>query len=173
MLNFLSIQRSDDGWVFTWDGVGVDHRVVLWGQELEVTGTGTYTYSSSLYCSYTVAPPLEVVPVAGGALTVSEDNKPFLYLQWYRVDCDHYDIEYYDGGGWVNQGGIPDDPDTWIFSIITPVLEDVTETQWWVTAVSSIQRESEPLAFTYFVVRPPNVPSLPTLDCIGGDLLVN
>ena len=173
MINFTSIQLIDDLWVYTWATGPGEVRVVLWGVEIDRTSDTSYTYEESLYNSATIAPPLEVVSASLGELAISEYNRPYLVLQWYRVaGAAYYEIEYWNGTSWDPQGSVPDDPDTFIFLVTTPVLEDMTETQWRVVAVADTKRESDPLTIIYFATRPPNVPSLPELSCDGGLLTV-
>lgn len=170
MINFTTIQSIDGAWKYTWaDGLGAV-RVVLWGGLLAATSDNSYTYNSALYNTGTMPPPVEVV--LSGELAISEQNLCFINLQWYRVVCSYYEVEYWKSPDWISQGSIPDDPGIDIVSFSTPLLDDQKETRWRVTAIADTKRESDPLEFLYAVVRPPNPPSLPTLACSGGVLSV-
>jgi hypothetical protein len=171
MIPFTAIEYADGMWTYSWaTGLG-EVRVVLWGVELATTTESSYTYTSALYNSDTLAPPIEVV-LAGTTLALSEQNLCFLQLQWYREECDHYDVEYYNGTSWVSQGSIADDATVFIFTYSTPLLVDMAESRWRVTAVAATKRESSPLVFQYMIVRPPNPPAMPTVTCDGGTLSV-
>lgn len=179
MVQFTAITESEGSWTYEWaSGLG-EVRVVLWGEELATTTENSYTYTSEMYNSPTLAPPVEVV--LAGELAQSEHNRCYLSLQWYRngfvlvgSEIHHYEVEYYNGTTWVSRGSVVDNPDTHIIVFNTPVLPDMVEALWRVTAVSVTDRESDvPLEFSYMVVRPPTPPALPTLACVGGTLTIS
>lgn len=194
---FTSVTLVDGVWNFAWAYVGTV-RVVLWGVLLAEQTGNTFTYpASSLYASNTTAPPIEVVAsAAGGDLlwsdgepllwvdgaglslvetggeTTSERNKPYLVLQWYRVPCHHYRVEFLNGSTWTFSSTVSDNSDIYIQTFTTPLLPDVTMAQWRVIAVDDNKRESDPVVFTNLVVRPPDVPANPALGCSSSVLTV-
>jgi len=171
MIAITSISRDGGAWLYAWSAGGASVRVVLWGVTLATTTESSFTYTSAMHNHPTIAPPIEIVLEADEAL--SERNICYITLQWYRVECDHYEVEYYDDGSWYSWGSVPDDSETEIISVATPLLPDQTETRWRVTAVAATKRESDPLEFAFAVVRPPNAPSMPTLSCDAGTLPVS
>lgn len=169
---FTTVELVDGSWVFTW-AVGTGPvRVVLWGNIIDTTTDNTYSYGShKLYATDTVAPPLEVWPA--GVTAISERNKPYVVLQWYRVECRHYLIEYYDGTDWVYFGTVLDSPDVPVVTFTTPLLPDGELTQWQVRAVDDNKRQSDPVTFHRVIGRPPDVPAIPVLTCAAGTLTVH
>lgn len=167
---FTGVTYADGSWTYTWaSGLGTV-RVVLWGTLLTTTTGNTYTYTSALYASAEDAPPVEVV--LDGELAVSEYNASYLILQWYRVECAYYQVQFKVGSTWTDAGSIHDDPLIWIYTHITPLLEDQTVAVWRVVAFDENQRECDPLAYEYKIVRPPNPPTGAAVSCSGGTLTV-
>lgn len=170
MVNYTSVQRINGAWHYEWAPALGTVRIVLWGYLLEATDDNEYTYSSALYDSRTLAPPVEVV--LDGEEALSEKNLCFLTLQWHRVECRHYEVEYKDGADWVSVGTITDDSLISIQTYRTPLLLDQTLTQWRVIARDEDKREGEPLPFELVIVRPPDQPSIPELSCESGTLTI-
>jgi hypothetical protein len=167
---FTQVVYEEGVWTYTWaSGLGLV-RVVLWGELLATTEDNAYTYTAALYLSNTDAPPIEVV--FDGGLAISERNACYLVLQWYRVDCDQYEVEFKVGENWRNAGSILDDSLITLYTHITPLLEDQVIAEWRVTAVDGNKRESIPLDYSYKIVRPPNPPVWDDASCIGGTLTV-
>ena len=171
-ISFTAVTKNIDGsWTYTWAaGLGTV-RVVLWGHLLATTDDTEYTYTPPLHNSATIAPPVEVV--LDGELACSEANVCFLRLQWYRVACRRYDIEYKDGASWVLVTSVADDPLIYVQTFETPLLPDQVLSEWRVTAIDDDKREGTPLAFGWYVVRPPDPPSVPDLACVLGTLTVS
>lgn len=172
---FTSVSFEDGAWTYTWDADSGDgpFRVVLWGVLLDVIDENSFTYSSVMFNSDTDAPPVEVV--AEGELAVSERNRCYLILQWHRVDCDRYDVEYRQGESgstWSGAVSIQDDPLMEIRTYITELLEDQETIEWRVIAIDENKREGEPLNYSWKIVRPPNPPTDIELSCVGGTLTV-
>lgn len=168
---FISVVLTGGSWVFTWATGTGPVRVVLWGKVIDTTTDNEYTYpASSQHATPTVAPPLEVWP--SGVPAVSERNKPYVVLQWYRVACRSYTVEYYDGSAWVFVNTVVDSVDIPLQTFVTPILPDEAGTQWRVTAVDDNRRRSDPVTFHQSIGRPPDVPALPQLACTGGTLTV-
>lgn len=91
------------------------------------------------------------------ALTISEINKPYLLLQWYRVENARvYEIRKWDGSEWVRYA-ILEENGSWVYSLETGNLEDETLHQFRVVAIDLLEQESDPLEFRAFVVRPPTL----------------
>lgn len=170
-INFSSVALVDGAWLFTWDAVGLT-RLVVWGTVLEEGYSArTYSYAGSLYSTPTVPPPLEVM--VGNAKAPSEVNECVIVLQWYgSAGAVRYDIERYNGSAWVPWSSVPHADDTWLYTVGTPVLDDQELTQWRVVAVDENLRESDPLSYAHFVVRPPDVPAAPEVSCAAGTLTV-
>lgn len=168
---FTSVTLIDGVWKFTWAGGLGTVRVVLWGILVEETDESSYDYpASALHASQTTAPPLEVV--LAGEEAVSERNLPYIVLQWYRVDCSHYVIEYKDGSDWVFHSTISDSDLVHIQTYTTQVLDDQTTTRWRVTAVDVNKRESNPVTFAVLIIRPPDVPRGLSVSCVAGVVTV-
>jgi len=195
---FTEVTLIDGIWRFTWgSGAGLV-RLVLWGVLLAETTDNEFLYpASSLHASLVTAPPIEAVladdngellwddeePLVwdddevlllsiSGETALSERNLPFLVLQWYRVTCHHYVIEYRNGSDWIFHSTVNDDVRVHIQTFTTPLLADQTESRWRVVALDDNKRESDPVDFRAMVVRPPNVPVGITLACTGGTLTV-
>ena len=118
MIPFSTITLSaDGGWYFTWASGHGTVDLVLWGQVIETTSGTEYTHDGA-YSDPNTPPPLEVIPTG----TVSEGayNIPHMVLQWYRVECNYYDIERWAGSEWVSEGTILDDPLITTQTFITP-----------------------------------------------------
>ncbi len=194
---FTNVYILDGVWHYVWPtGLGAV-RVVLWGGTLAETSDNEFTYAaSSLYASLRDAPPIEVVLVVDdfvwddgealvwadsvalvfgdgiGDLALSEVNQPYRVLQWYRVPCSHYVIEFKNGAVWTFHSTLPDNVSIFMQTFTTPLLPDQTETLWRVTAVDANKRKSDAIGYRSMVVRPPNPPRGDVLSCTAGVLSV-
>lgn len=159
-LPFTSITKRDDGvWVFTWDDTGADYyRVVYRGHfitKVGAVGNPSTTYIHEMPGSSPYPPHIEVVEKGKKALT--EQNVPFLRIQWIRVhDAVAYRIDKWNGAAWAKDQTVAQNDNAFVYSIDTPILDDVTEYQYRVRAMDLLEQFSTALEFTIFVVRPPN-----------------
>jgi len=172
---YTDVSYSDGFWVFRFAPVLYRLRAVAWGREMAVLEAGAEEYAypeSSVYSSVTIAPPIEIVPV--DMLAVSEQNRPFMVIQWYPVaGAHHYLVEYNSGSDWENHETVYENNTTGLHAVVTPILDDQTEAEWRVIAVDSNKRESYPMEAHRLVVRPPNPPGVLDLDCVDGVLTLD
>lgn len=171
MIAFDEVTLENGVWYFRWSYVGAV-RVVLWGVLLEETSEQEFAYTAGrLHSSVTIAPPIEVIEA--GEQAPSERNLPYMILQWYRIECHHYIIEYKPAATWLPFSTLPDISSVFIKTLITPLLPDQAEARWRVTALDENRRESTPVQFYAKIVRPPDVPSGIELACVAGTLTVD
>lgn len=165
-----SIEKNDDGWTFEWsDSVGVVF-VILDGELLTETSSNTYTYPTT--GSYSdEPPPIEISTEKYESK--SSRNLPYLLLQWHRVDCEKYLIEFLQGSSWISFDVLPNDNAVEVFSYRTPLLVDQKQADWRITPIDSDKREGDPLQFRRFVVRPPDIPTDLEYGCSGGTFTVS
>ncbi len=170
MIPFSGIAYNDGVWTFTWAPAMGTVRVILWGKLLLETTDNEFEYNSALYNNPIEAPPVEVV--LDGELALSEDNICYLILQWHRVECRSYEIEYKKNSTWRSMGSVQDDSLITVQTYMTELLYDQEISEWRITAVDENKREGDPLNYSWFVVRPPNPPTGIELSCVGGTLTV-
>lgn len=157
-------------WVFTWPGALGAVRLILNGTILAETEETEYTYTGPGYEA--APPPIELVPA--GQWAMSEENQPFMTLQWYRTECDRYVVEErIDGGEWEAVGTVPNRHGGWVFSYTTQTLVDGVVYEWRVVPINEDLRSGDPLGFLVPVVCPPVFAGVTTVACIGGMLAIS
>lgn len=148
-------------WQFTWTNTSAAYyRIVLNGVQIDEvqpgTGSTQYLYSKNGYEVY--PPPLEIMEAT--EVAPSENNQPFLVMQWYGEgpeNVDHYIVYELLSSQWVQRSFV-NETGEFIYSCTTPILADETTFQYKVVAVGDIQQESTELDFVINVIRPPISP---------------
>lgn len=154
------VLNLDGSWTFAWPDEGAAfYRIVLAGQELDRTTELTWTGQDRSDSNY--PPPVEIAYEE--QQTLSEQFKPYLLLQWYRVECTEYRIQRFDNPNWVTINTIQQNGN-WVYSHLALSLEDGTTYEYRVVAVDEVGDESTPRGYRRKVVCPPPPPD--------GDVLV-
>lgn len=169
-LPITSIVRNSDGtWTFAWTAtLATYYRVVLFGQQLAVVTSPTYTtVGISIGQSYPkFPPPVEVVEQV--LLALSETYQPSIYVQWYGTPgVSYYELQAFVGGVWTKIQRFSESGQ-WIYTWQSPVLSDETTYQYRVVAVDSLGNQSTPRLYTINMVRLPDSPDKTTAITYTG-----
>jgi hypothetical protein len=93
------------------------------------------------------------VPIADWADT--EDNKPYVVLQWYgSTDAVVYVVELFANAVWNNQGTIKNEGQ-FLFKFTSAILGDATEPLFRVSAVNELMQTSTPVEIVKKVITCP------------------
>jgi hypothetical protein len=156
-LAILSVEKNEQQqWVFTWSDSGAaSYRLVLNGNLIDTTEDLEYTFALPGYDSY--PPPLEVVD--DGDLAMSEKNRPFLVMQWYRSEgATYYEVQENVSGTWTRRAVITDlGALQWVYTMRTPTLDDQTDYSFRVVAIGTVGDSDGDLNFNATIVRPPTL----------------
>lgn len=163
MITIQSIAvTSAKQWQFTWTNTSAAYyRIVLNGVQIDevqpdISGTTTYTSNQVGYEVY--PPPLEIMEAT--EVAPSENNQPFLSMQWYGEGVgvvDHYLVYEFVASQWIQRAYI-NEVGSFIYTCTTPVLADEVAFTYKVVAVGIVQQQSTELDFTINVIRPPDSP---------------
>lgn len=156
MIQFTSIVRNGDGsWQFTWTPTLADeYRIIHNGVEIDTTQDPTY--KASIVGFDTEPPALEVVEDL--ELAPSEENKPFIVLQWWPVRiANHYEVQRYTGGQWRRHKIVQENPNIAVYTLKSKIHADNEICQYRVLSHDTIEQVSDELPFTALIVTPPVV----------------
>jgi hypothetical protein len=169
------VQNADKSWTFTWQPLAntTTYRVVLWGIQLALTTSTSYTWTGFEYKDF--PPPLEIMSEDAGTLALTEIFQPYLVMQWYGETCSYYQVEQYLSASslWnpirqVTESGV------WMYTYQTPTLLDETLYQFQVVAVDFYGNRSTPRLYTRYVVTTPFPPdSEVTLSYAAGNVVIS
>ena len=165
MLSIVSIERTSKGsWIFIWVGTG-PFEIWLDGILIEETSELEYEFLQSGYPVF--PPPLEIVE----ADSESEDNPPFLIIQWRGNQyASAYLVEQYVDGEWVERKFLTE-VKAGYYQVQTGPLADQELSQWRVRAVDAYGNYGPPLELSKEITRNPPQPSV-IIDFASGKVTV-
>lgn len=155
MITFTTITKKGNGtWEFNWITTGADYyRVVLDGVLLDSPIAPPYTCKLSGWNDE--PPPIELVE--SDDLAESEENLPYLLIQWWpEREAYYYEVQQYVNSSWTNRNRIMENGSAF-YSVRTRVMEDEEVTEWRVIAFNRIDVASDPINYTALIVSPPTI----------------
>lgn len=154
MITFTSISKAAGGvWRYTWASTGASiYRVVLNGEVIEET-TNLF-YEHAIPSRNGMPPPIEVMPDNQAA--VSEQNRPYMVIQWYPVPCAFYDVDIKKANGDWERLTTVAETGLWVYTVVSALLDDETIYQFRLSAVDENKQRSGYLNFSMAVVRCPD-----------------
>lgn len=160
MIQFTNIfLREDKLWQFEWTDTGAEYyRAILQGEQINTAPIETNEFVYPYPGWEQFPPPLEIVEEEEESL--SEQNLPFLVMQWYKEDgTAYYEVQEDVGGVWTTRAIIMEE-DIWVYTQQTPPLADETTHNYRIRAVDIYEERSTDLLFRKFVVKPPTLSPL-------------
>ena len=169
MLSYSIIKTPTGSWLFSWSVSSGTYDIWYNGGLLITVATESYEATIPGYSTF--PPPLDIVDQ--GDDVESETYLPFLALQWKGMaEASTYIIEYFsdDNDAWVRKDTVAETGKEY-YMFYTPVLADVTQARWRVTARNEVSDGGTPIEFTSLVVRNSDIPIV-TFSIDGGQLTI-
>lgn len=166
-VQFSNIYLKEDGrWRFEWEaGDDEEFKVIQSGHLVDTVTGGSYVYQLPM-SSFTDPPVLEVVP--SDSFAESEENKPYLTLQWHAVEnAVLYHVERQDGSDWYSEATYRHDGSTNVYTHVTKVFNDGETATYRITAINEYEQASSPLLISIDIV------TTPVMAPFNGDIVID
>lgn len=159
-------------WLFSWSGTPTDYfDIWLDGELLETVQGLEYDFDRDGYND--TPPPLEVYDQTDAADAENDQYPPFVVLQWREVSgANAYLVEQSLSGSWSTRRTLMDNSTGWYW-YRSPVLDDLDETIYRVSALDERGNAGTAVSYTFEIVRNP-APSAVIYEIDGsGDLVAS
>jgi len=166
---FTAITKvGSQSWKYEWTGT-TPYQVYRQGKLIDTVDDAEYTIE--VYGATDEPPVIEVLDDDDVGTAQSVLYPCRVTLQWRGVSgADSYVIYKYVDAAWVEQAYAME-VSAGYYTHESGCLDDVTASQWRVTAKDTHNNESDPISFTLFVVRNPDLPDLDlSYDAVDGEL---